>query len=259
MPRARKDERLDSRQPFEQQLVTLLEARVAQLTDDGERRLLYTSRLGRSEAPLPQLGQLVVEERIGVCQCLIEGTGNRAFQNGAVPWTARPSEERFDRSGGLAGAVELDGLRDLGRAWHRQERRLEERDGVYDVGNVQCDLKSDAAAGGVADDVCSIDAEMAHESAEGGRLPCERERTCSWARVRVPGAVIEKQPMAIGECGRVHQRSEPISAGTVVDERDAFPRAANLVLELDASEGSSSHASLGSPPPPEVYHARRER
>ena len=59
---------------------------------------------------------------------------------------------------------ELERPRNLRRAWHRQQRRLEEREGLNDVRIVQRDLKSDAAACGVPDDVCPFETEMAHSA-----------------------------------------------------------------------------------------------
>src|SRR5262245_60262137 len=183
-------ERLDVRQPVEQELLPLMEKCSALLSDDGEHPLPHAARLFRPEGPLPQRGQFMPEECIGVGQRLVHGTGNRLLQDGTVVQTTGPSKERIDGGNRVTSAVELEGLRNLSRAWHRQQRRLEERDGLDDVRNVQRELERDAAARGVPDDVNPVEAEMGHQRAEDGRFPRERERRYQWTAARVPGAMV---------------------------------------------------------------------
>jgi hypothetical protein len=177
VPSPGKNEWLDIWQPFEQQLVPLLETRIAPFPDRGEHRLPHAARLVWPEGPIPQGGQFVAEERIGVGQRLIDGIRNRVLQDGAVVQTAGPSEKRIDGCDRVTSAVQLKGLWNLRGARHRQQRRLEERDRLNDVRNVQRYLKRDATACGVPDDVCSFESEMTHQRAEAGRFPRERKRS----------------------------------------------------------------------------------
>ena len=105
MPSAGENEWLDVRQPFEQQLLPLLETCIALLADNGEHRLPHAARLVWPEGPLPQGGQFMAEERIGVSQRLIDGTGNRLLQDGTVLRTTGPTEERIDGRDRVTGSV----------------------------------------------------------------------------------------------------------------------------------------------------------
>jgi hypothetical protein len=168
--------------------------------------------------------------------------GIAALQEDTILGTARPAQERIDGCGRVTRAVELEGPRHLGRARHDEQRRLEERDGPHDLRNVERHLENDATACRVPDDVRPVETEMPHESAEGGCFPREGEGILSSAGVRVAGTVVEQQPMAARECGLVQQRSEPIRPCAVMHQHDALPSAAELVLQLDATEGCSLHA-----------------
>src|SRR5215510_4287606 len=96
---------------------------IALLPDDGEHRLSHAARLFRPEGPLPQGRQLMAEERIGVGQRLIDGIGYRLPQDGTIVRTTSATEKRVYGHDGVTGAVQLEGLRNLSRAWHRQQRR----------------------------------------------------------------------------------------------------------------------------------------
>ena len=87
----------------------------------------------------------------------------------------------------------------------------------------------------------SVETEMAHQRAEDGRFPRERERSHQWTAARIPGAMIAKQPVAVGKGRLLQQWAEPISAGTVMHQHDGFPGAADLVFQFDAIEGYSIH------------------
>src|SRR5262245_19644102 len=241
---AGENERLDVRQPLEQQLLPLMKTGIALLPDDGEHRLSHAPRLVRPEGPLPQGRQLMAEERIGVGQRLIDGVGNRLLEDGTVARTTRPAEKRIDGLARVTGAVQLEGLGNFRRAWHRHQRRLEERDGLDDDRNVQRELKSDAAARGVSDDVGSVETEMRHQRAEDGRFPCEREGRHQWTAARIPGAMVANEPVATSEGRLLEEWAEPVGASAVMDQHDGFPGAADLVLQLDAIEDRAIHVSL---------------
>jgi hypothetical protein len=66
----------------------------------------------------------------------------------------------------LAGAVQLQRAQYAGRTWNGHQRRLQDRRGMHDVGNIQRKLKNHAAACRVTDDMCPGHADRAHESAE---------------------------------------------------------------------------------------------
>jgi hypothetical protein len=63
-------EGLDIRQPLEQQLLTLVKARIAVFTENGENGLLNPSGLGGPKRPLTQRRQLVREERVRIRESL---------------------------------------------------------------------------------------------------------------------------------------------------------------------------------------------
>ena len=60
--------------------------------------------------------------------------------------------------------------------------------------------------------------------------------------------MIAEQAVAAGEGRLLHQRVEPISAGTVMHQHNGFPGAADLVFQFDAINGSSIHVSHHVPP-----------
>jgi hypothetical protein len=59
------DERLDMRQPFQEQLLPLVKSRIAMLAENREDALVNSAGLVRSKGPHTQRRQLVREESVG--------------------------------------------------------------------------------------------------------------------------------------------------------------------------------------------------
>ena len=110
-----------------------------------------------------------------------------------------------------------------------------------DVWSIRGDLKGNAGARGVADEVRAADAEMAHQAGEPGRLLSKSERPRQWAAAGIARPVITKQPEASRERRLFKQRIEPVGTGTVVHQYDVFAGAAHLVFQLDPAERCPIH------------------
>ncbi len=221
-----------------------MEACVAVLADHREDRLGNAACLVWPEGPLPQGRQFMTEECIRVSQCLINRTGNRVLQHGPILGTTGPEEERLDGRGAVTGPVKLERSRNLRRAGHGEQRRLEEREGVDVVRHIQRDLKGDAGTCGVANHMRSLDAEVSHQRAEDRCFPREGERARQWTTACVPHPMVAKQPKAVDEGRLLQERTEPIRPGTMMHEDDSLPSTADLIVQFDVIEHGSIHGAL---------------
>jgi hypothetical protein len=239
--RGRKLEGLDVRQPGEQEVASLAEHRNAVFPGDDERRLGDASRFVVAERPLCHRGQFLAEERVGVGHGLVDRTGERLLERGAVVGSADAAHPGVDGSRLVACAVALErGLDDRVDHLHVDgaggcgPRRVQQGQGVHGVGGVQCQLERHARAGGVADDVRALDPEAAHQRAAVLRLLGEAERIRQAVAAGIAAAVVAEHGVAAGKSALFDQRPEEVGADAGVDEHDRLAGAADLVLELDA-------------------------
>ena len=210
-------EGLDVRQPREQEVASLAEDGVAVLAEDGERGLGDASRFLAPERPLHHRGQFLAEERVRVRHGLVEGTGERLLEHGAVVGPADAAHPRVDGARLVAHRVALERRLD-DRSDHlavqcgrrRRPRRLQQRERMHGVGSVERELERHARARGVADHVRAHYPEVAHERQAVRGLPGEADRTGQTTAPGIAGAVVTDQAVAVAESRLLEQRSEEI-------------------------------------------------
>src|SRR5947207_13792391 len=86
-------------QPVQQLLLPFREHGGAGRSQDGEYWLLDAVRVVFGERPLLEGGYFLGEERVGVGDCLLEGSGQPVVERGTVAGSEDAAEEDVDRFG----------------------------------------------------------------------------------------------------------------------------------------------------------------
>ena len=206
--RAREHERLGLRQPLLHPGLHLGPARPvpgALAAEDAEDGLGDPPGVLPREPPLPQRRQLDAEERVGVGHRLRVRARDQRVEEAAVGWPDRPPQEAVDRPLLVPGSVQLerrpDRLREHRPAGDVQERRLQQDQGVHDLRRVQRQLQGDHPAGGVADDVGALDAQVPQQRPAVGGLLGDAERRRHGRAAGVAAPVVAHQPVAAVSAG----------------------------------------------------------
>jgi hypothetical protein len=229
--------------------VALVEDRrdlLALRAEDGQGRRGDAGRLLGPERPRAHRGQLLAEERVGVGHGLLERPGDGARQHLGVGRPADPAHPGLDRAGLVAGAVALDGLQAVRTGRDGQQRRFQQGQRPDRLRGVDGQLQRHVRAGGVADDVGLLDAEVAHERVAVGRLLSDADGAGDPAAAGVADAVVADQAVAAGQRRLPQQRPEPLGTDARVDQHDRLTAPPDLVLELDAPD---LRAAAAAPPP----------
>ena len=175
--RAREHERLGLRQPLTQPLLHLVPPgpnRGALGSEHAEHGLGDPPGVIPREEPLLHGRKLDAEESVGVGDQLLERARNQPIEPASVVWPDRPAKEAVGRALLVAGTVLLqhrpERFGEQGSAWDVDQRRLEQDERVDDLRRVERQLQGDGPAGGMADDVGALDAEMPQQGAAVGGL-----------------------------------------------------------------------------------------
>ncbi len=195
---------------------------------------------------LPECGQLLGEERVGVGDGLVEGTRKPPLERATVCGPEDAAKERVDGSLLVSRVVALDrgvdelaaegGLKLRVRCGSRGVHGDHRVDGIRGIeGQLECDRD----ARGVADDVGLLDPELAHEQHTVARMVGHRHRPLGRAAASEPCAVVADEAVAVSEGGLLQERLRPCRAHSPMDQHDGRSRSSELVRELETLDGCS--------------------
>ena len=154
----------------------------------------------RVKTPLLHRRKLDAEEGVGVGDQLLERARDQPIEPASVVWPDRPAKEAVGRALLVAGSVLLqhrpERFGEQGSAWDVEQRGLEQDEGVDEFRRVERQPQGDDAAGGMADDVGTLDAEVPQQGAAIGSLLAETERRSDRAAAGVAAPVVAQQAVA---------------------------------------------------------------
>ena len=232
-----------------------------------QHRLADGGCLLPTEHPIGDGGQLDSEEGVSVLDGMGHGAGETLVEHRSARGPVDTADEaQEDGQGGLVITVRVGLERGTGlleerlRAGHREQRQLEQHEGLDDLRVVEGELGCHRATGGVAGNVRARHPEIGEE----GRRVIGVIHDAHWpdgAGAAHPATpVVADQLVAIGQLRFCHERQEPVGEDGA-DEQDGLTRSDHLVLELDTidlcdlHESSSDLSRSGQDVPPE----RRDR
>jgi len=195
-------------------------------------------------AELPRLVRrsLHPEVRVGVTKGLVERAGHVARHDRPL---LRAAKEQVLGHLPVAHAVALarrpDEVDHALRAGHRQQRRLQQHQGVHQLGSVRRQLQRDRAAVRMADDVRSGDVEVLEQGTRVGGLVDNGDRPPHRRAAEEAAPVVADEAVALGQLLPGDERQKGPGDMAAVDEQNGLTRAAHLVLELDTVDPCGLH------------------
>jgi hypothetical protein len=246
---ARDDDALAARQPLEEQVVRLLEARVergARPAQHDEGGLRDAARLGLAEVRGESTREVDLEAGRRVGDRLLEGAGEDPVEVLGVARPA-PAEELVDGDGGTGLPVPGDGLEQSPAvqvgALADHETGFEQGHRPDELGLVEREAQRDDAAEGVPDDVGAGNTQVGEQPAAVVGLLHERQRRASRVARAVAAAVVRDDPVGAGQEGLREQRPERVGDEPAVDADDDLAAAGLLVGQPDAVHDRAVHPS----------------
>ena len=200
--------------------------------------------MGLLGAELPRLvrGRLHPEVRVGVTKGLVERARHVARHDRALLGAAK---EQVLGHLPVAHAVALTRcphqVNHALRAGHRQQRRLQQHQGVHQLRSVRRELQCDRSAVGVADDVRRGDVEVLEQGTRVGGLVDDGDRPPHRRAAEEAAPVVADEAVALGQLLPGDEWQKRPRDMAAVDEQNGLARAAHLVLELDTVDPCGLH------------------
>ena len=128
-----------------------------------------------------------------------------------------------------------------GSAWDVEQRGLEQDEGVDEFRRVERQPQGDDPAGGMADDVGTLDAEVPQKGAAVGSFLAETERRSDRAAAGVAASVVAHQAVAAVQGQLGAERRVRLGDEGTVDQQDRLAGARDLELELRSVDARPLH------------------
>jgi hypothetical protein len=202
-----------------------------------------------SERPGADGWEFDAEEGVGVLDRLGDATRDVLVEYGLAGLPVQIAHRAQEAGHGplvVAGAVGLQGrprIPEEGvRAGHREQRRLQQDEGVHDLGTVERELKDDRPTVGVAGDVRAPDIQVVEQATGVRGVVCDAHRRES---VGAPGPtppVVPDHAVAVGQ-RRLGEEWQEAPRHSGAAQQHGFARSDNLVFQLDAVDLCTVHES----------------
>ncbi len=132
-------------------------------------------------------------------------------------------------------------LGEQGSARDVEQRRLEQDEGVDGLRRVERQPQGNGPSGGVADDVCALDAEVPQQGAAIGGLLGETERRFDRAAAGVAAPMVAHQTIAAVQDRLGAERRVGLGDPGTVDQQDRLAGARDLELEFRSVDARPLH------------------